>query len=109
HDDTIVVLPNAYTSMRSSSRCSSDIARYGIDSHLAGVDSSVDQVFVPESIAQAHIFRAKRNVAPMVYVIDGQYAAAQTNTVSHRNTLFTAITRSRAWVRICGWGEAMSS
>lgn len=40
----------------------------------------------------------------MVYVLDAQYLNRGTNKVTRRNTIFTAITRSRAWVRICGYG-----
>lgn len=107
HDDILVVLPDAYTSKRRAARFSRVLARRDIQSHLAGVATSVDQVFVPESVAIAHIFRAKGNEAPMVYVVDSQYGARPANIVSRRNTLFTAVTRSRAWVRICGWGEPM--
>jgi len=105
HDDILVVLPEAYTSKRRSWRFSERLQRYGIDSHLAGVGSSVDELFVQESVAIANIFRAKGNEAPMVYVLDSQYAAQGTNQITRRNTLFTAITRSRAWVRICGFGS----
>jgi superfamily I DNA and RNA helicase len=75
---------------------------------LVGVDTTADSIFKPESIAIAHIYRAKGNEAPMVYAIDAQFAAVTFNAVSRRNMLFTAITRSRAWVRICGWGETLS-
>ena len=44
----------------------------------------------------------------MVYAIDSQYAAQTFNEVTRRNTLFTAITRSRAWVLIVGWGDRMA-
>ena len=71
------------------------------------MSSSVDEVFIRDSVALAQIYRAKGNEAPMVYVIDAQYAAGQFNIVTRRNTLFTAITRSRAWVRIVGSGDAM--
>jgi superfamily I DNA and RNA helicase len=106
-DDILVVLPNASTSKRRSTRIARALAVHNIDSHLAGVGSSVDQLFVRESIAIAHIYRAKGNEAPMVYVLDSQYAVNEPNLITRRNTLFTAITRSRAWVRICGWGERM--
>jgi superfamily I DNA and RNA helicase len=43
----------------------------------------------------------------MVYAIDAQHATTDFNAVTRRNTLFTAITRSRAWVRITGWGDGM--
>ena len=38
----------------------------------------------------------------MVYIVNAQYCAKGTEMITLRNTLFTAITRSRAWVRICG-------
>jgi superfamily I DNA and RNA helicase len=44
----------------------------------------------------------------MVYAIDSQQAASDFNAVTWRNTLFTAITRSRAWVRVTGWGDRMN-
>lgn len=107
-DDILVVLPDAVTSKRRAARFAQALSRRAIDSHLAGVSSSVDQLFVTESIAMAHIYRAKGNEAPMVYVLDAHYASGTFNAVSRRNTLFTAITRSRAWVRICGWGDQMN-
>jgi len=108
HDDILIVLPDAYTSKRRAGRFSSVLIRLGIQSHLVGISSSQDQVFVPDSIAIAHIYRAKGNEAPIVYVLDSQYAAGKVNAVTRRNTIFTAVTRSRAWVRICGWGDDRS-
>ena len=107
YDDILLVLPDAFTSKRRSTRIRKQLAIRGIDSHLVGVGSSVDEVFVEGSIAIAHIFRAKGNEAPMVYALDSQHATQRTNVITRRNTLFTAITRSRAWVRICGWGPDM--
>lgn len=107
-DDILIVLPDAYTSKKRSNRLTRVLAENGIRSHLVGVASSVEEVFVPGSVAIAHIFRAKGNEAPMVYALDAQYAARGTNTIQRRNILFTAITRSRAWVRITGWGDDMA-
>jgi superfamily I DNA and RNA helicase len=45
----------------------------------------------------------------MVYVVDAQYANSDHQAVTRRNTLFTAITRSRAWVRVVGWGDRMDA
>lgn len=106
-DDILVVLPDAYTAKRRAARFARTLAQHGIDSHLVGVGSSVDEVFLRDSIAIAHIYRAKGNEAPMVYVLDAQYAAGPANLLTRRNTLFTALTRSRAWVRVSGWGERM--
>ena len=43
----------------------------------------------------------------MVYVLNSEYGYAGFELGKRRNTLFTAITRSRAWVRLFGCGEAM--
>lgn len=56
-------------------------------------------------ITCAQIFRAKGNEAPMVYVINADTCAG--GNAAMRNRLFTAITRSKAWVRITGTGNAM--
>jgi superfamily I DNA and RNA helicase len=107
HDDILIVLPDAYRAKSRAPKLSAELRRRGIDSHLVGVSTSVDEVFQPGSIAIAHIFRAKGNEAPMVYAVDSQHAVSDYNAVTRRNTLFTAITRSRAWVRITGWGDGM--
>jgi superfamily I DNA and RNA helicase len=106
-DDLLVVLPNPKTSKSRASRISKLLNDEGIASHLVGVNSSADEMFVRDSVAMAHIFRAKGNEAPMVYVLDAQWAMEQFGGVTRRNTLFTAMTRSRAWVRVSGWGPGM--
>ena len=104
-DDILVVLPDAYTSKSRAPRLIRELARHNIPAHLAGVNTRVDVVFRPDSVAIAHIFRAKGNEAPMVYAVDAQYATHSVNIVTRRNTLFTAITRSRGWVRVTGHGD----
>jgi superfamily I DNA and RNA helicase len=106
-DDILIVLPDTYRAKSRAPRLKAELRRRKIASHLVGVDTSADSIFRPDSVAIAHIFRAKGNEAPMVYAIDSQNAATQVNAVSRRNILFTAITRSRAWVRITGWGERL--
>ncbi|MGK7235876.1 ATP-binding domain-containing protein [Streptomyces hygroscopicus] len=107
HDDILIVLPDAYRAKSRAPRLMRTLRQHGIPSHLVGVNTSADTIFVRDSVALAHIFRAKGNEAPMVYVIDAQYATRDYNTMTRRNTLFTAITRSRAWVRIVGYGSGM--
>lgn len=56
------------------------------------------------------IYRAKGNEAGMVYVINAQDCnSSGVGLASLRNRLFTAITRSKAWVRIIGHGPQMRS
>jgi superfamily I DNA and RNA helicase len=78
-----------------------------IASHLAGVTSSRDEMFVGESVAITHIYRAKGNEAAMVYVVNADECFGGLQLAKKRNTLFTAITRSKGWVRVCGVGQAM--
>jgi superfamily I DNA and RNA helicase len=108
-DDILIVLPDTYRAKSRAPHLIRQLRDRGIDSHLVGVNTSVDEVFRPGSVAIAHIYRAKGNEAPMVYAVDAQYAAASFNAVTRRNTLFTAITRSRAWVRVTGYGPLMQA
>ena len=43
----------------------------------------------------------------MVYIANAEYCADGMELIKLRNILFTSITRSRAWVRICGVGDKM--
>src|SRR5262249_39955151 len=106
-DDILVVLPDAYTSRASSRILADALLARKIESHLAGVTSSVDELFSRNSIAIANIYRSKGNEAPMVYVANAHQCQSGHELLRLRNTLFTAITRSRAWVRVTGWGSAM--
>jgi superfamily I DNA and RNA helicase len=108
-DDILIVLPDTYRARSRAPRLMRELQRRSIASHLVGVTTSLDAVFRVDSVAIAHIYRAKGNEAPMVYAVDSQYAAQDFNAVTRRNTLFTAITRSRAWVRIVGWGLGMTA
>lgn len=66
--------------------------------------------FDSDSVVFTGIYRAKGNEAAMVYVINAQhcYSSWDENEIAKiRNQLFTAITRSKAWVRVLGVGENM--
>ncbi len=108
-DDILIVLPDPVSAKNRAGQLSRALRSFGIDAHLVGVTSSAEEVFRPNSVAMAQIYRAKGNEAPMVYAVDAQRTVATFNEVTRRNTLFTAITRSRAWVRITGWGEDMDA
>ena len=106
-DDILIVLPNALSSRREAQVIIDALWQQGINAHLVGVGNSQDEVFQQNSVAIAHIYRSKGNEAPMVYVANAQHCVAGPGLITRRNTLFTAITRSKAWVRICGWGPDM--
>jgi superfamily I DNA and RNA helicase len=106
-DDILVIFPNAYTSKQQYQTFSQSLIRRGINVHLAGVSTDRDTFTKANSITAASIYRAKGNEAPMVYVLNAEWCAIGQEMIKLRNILFTAITRSRAWVRICGVGTEM--
>lgn len=50
------------------------------------------------------IYKAKGNEAAVVYIVGADAIEPYLNMVRARNKLFTAFTRSRAWVRLSGMG-----
>ena len=106
-DDILIVLPSALSSRRQAQFILDALSERGINGHLVGVDTSQDEFFDHGSVAIAHIFRSKGNEAPVVYVANAQYCWDGPGLITRRNILFTAITRAKGWVRICGWGPGM--
>lgn len=108
-DDILIVLPESYTSKSEYTKLSRYLRARGIASILAGVNSSQDTFRMPGCITCSGIYRAKGNESPMVYVVNAEYCMNGQEVVKQRNILFTAITRSRAWVRICGVGSSFEA
>ena len=110
HDDIVVIHPDALTTREVTGPIRRDFFTAGIPCHLAGVDTSADVFFKTEtpSVTFTGIFRAKGNEAGMVYIINAQLCNSKGHDLaSLRNRLFTAITRSKAWVRVLGYGAGM--
>lgn len=111
HEDIIVINPNPLSTQANVALPRRILFERGVQSHLAGVDTSSDVFFRNdgESVAFTGVFRAKGNEAGMVYVINAQDCYGNPYNVARvRNQLFTAITRSKAWVKILGFGPFMS-
>jgi superfamily I DNA and RNA helicase len=109
-EDIVVINPDPLTTRDAVSDARRLLLEKGINSHLAGVTSSADVFSEPSSVTFTGIFRAKGNEAAMVYVMNAQdcYSARiPRQTARVRNRLFTAITRSKAWVRVLGVGPNM--
>lgn len=115
-DDIIVINPDPLTTKDAVASIRKILYDKGIQSHVAGVDSSPDVFFDTDndSVAFTGIYRAKGNEAAMVYVINA-HDCFQTDNINMlnsdnakiRNRLFTAMTRSKAWVRVVGIGTQM--
>ena len=78
----------------------------GIKVHLAAATNPED-FFREDSVVYSSIFRAKGNEAYYVYVLNSHKCINTLTKTSDRNALFTAITRSKGWVRMIGVGSEM--
>ena len=108
HSDIVIINANPRTARSNLGIVRKQLHELGIQSHIAGVDTKPDIFYQEESITCTGIYRAKGNEAAMVYVIDADECYSGTANLAHlRNCLFTAITRSKAWVRVTGVGTNM--
>ena len=111
-DDIIVINPDPLTTRDVVGSARQKLMQKGFNSNLAGVTNSADSFSEPGAVTFTGIFRAKGNEAGMVYIINAQdcfSASLPRNLARARNRLFTAITRSKAWVRVLGVGADMTA
>lgn len=110
-EDIVVINPNPLTTKREVGAARELLfSKSSINSELAGVSTSVDVFSKSGSVTFTGVFRAKGNEAGMVYIINADDSFVGWNksaTALERNRLFTAITRSKAWVRVLGIGKNM--
>ena len=112
HDDIIVINPDPISTRRKVGYPRRVLLDRNIQSHLAGVDTDPNTFYRTStpSVTFTGIYRAKGNEAGMVYVINAQdcHSTAR-NLATLRNRLFTAITRSKSWIRVLGVGQGMEA
>lgn len=112
YDDIVVINPDPFTAREKLGQIRRKLFDNGIPSHTAGVDTDADVFFKndSDSITCTGIYRAKGNEAGMVYVVNAQDCDGEGIGLSSlRNRLFTAMTRSKAWIRVIGWGDKMDN
>jgi superfamily I DNA and RNA helicase len=110
-EDIIVINPDPLTTRSAVGKARSMLLKAGINSCIAGVTNSADIFFESEAVTFTGVFRAKGNEGAMVYVINAQDCHSTflpSELATARNRLFTAITRSKAWVRVLGVGANMT-
>jgi len=110
YKDIVIIHPNPTTLLNDVGILRSKLLEKCINSHIAG-EEDADIFYKDESIAISGIYRAKGNEVPMVYIINAELTNSgeimERGLRRRRNILFTAMTRSKAWVRVCGIGERM--
>lgn len=109
-EDIVVINPDPLKTRDAVSIARAKLFDLDINSELAGVSNSPDIFFQNDSITFTGIFRAKGNEAAMVYIINAQDCCSSifpSELAKARSRLFTAITRSKAWVRVLGVGRGM--
>lgn len=108
-DDIMVIHPSPFTIKSAVGTIRRELFNKGINSNLAGVTTTPDEFFSDDAIVFTHIYRAKGNEASMVYIINAHECFDAVNRTQKRNMLFTALTRSKAWVRVIGFGPDMQA
>lgn len=107
YQDIMIIHPDPKVTKNYVSYIRIKLMEKGIKSHIVGVQTTPDDFFQEDSIAISQIYRAKGNEAAVVYFINADLCASGINLSRKRNIIFTAMTRSKAWVRVSGLGDEM--
>ncbi|MGK7957879.1 MAG: DEAD/DEAH box helicase [Crocosphaera sp.] len=107
YDDIMVIHTNPQNTNTAVGKARELLFERNINSNLAGVTTTPDVFFEDNAIVFTGIYRAKGNEAAMIYVINAQQCFRGSELDKKRNILFTAMTRSKAWIRVLGYGPNM--
>ncbi|MDE4907165.1 ATP-binding domain-containing protein [Methanogenium marinum] len=78
-----------------------------IRSKIPGLGSDVSAFGEVDNVTLSTVFRAKGNESYIVYIFCFEALYDYVEELQNRNRAFTAISRSKAWVRITGVGQGM--
>ena len=108
-DDIMVIHADPLTTQDAVGDARALLFSKGINNNLAGITTSPDDFFNEEAIVFTSINRAKGNEAAMIYLMDAHLCFSGSELAKKRNILFTAMTRSKAWLRVLGYGDGMKN
>lgn len=111
-EDIVVINPDPLKTQNAVGLARKFLFMEGINSEISGVSTSRDVFSKSGSVTFTGIFRAKGNEAGMVYIVNAHdcfSAFTKSQMALIRNRLFTAITRSKGWVRVLGIGPNMNA
>lgn len=104
-ENIAIIFPNLLTARAESSRAYEDLKFRGIDSNTVHAPIEPEKIYQKNHVTIAHVFSAKETEFPVVYFVNSQVCADGAGLSKKRNGLFTGITRSTMWTRVCGVGE----
>lgn len=108
--DIIVINPNPLKTRGEVGLIRQKLWENGINSNLAGETDPDIFISDRDTVTFSGIYRVKGNEAAMIYIINAQDCYNHVGHVAnYRNILFTAMTRSKAWVRLYGVGTEMDA
>ncbi len=111
-EDIVVINPDPLKTQDAVGLARKLLFSEGINSEISGVSTSRDVFSKNGSVTFTGIFRAKGNEAGMIYILNAHdcfTAFTKGQIALIRNRLFTAITRSKGWVRVLGIGPNMGA
>ncbi|WP_297418878.1 ATP-binding domain-containing protein [Clostridium sp.] len=85
-------------------RLSSSLQKYKIYLNNT-LDSYNNEFFRAGCVTFTSVYKAKGNESALVYVVGCDVFKSQKESINMRNKLFTAFTRSKAWLKVTGIGE----
>lgn len=90
-----------------SAQIQGKLIQHSVASIIPGVTYDVASYAEEGRVTISSVFRAKGNEAYIVYVVGFEELYNYVDAIDNRNRAFTAISRSKAWVRITGIGAGM--
>lgn len=103
----VVIVLDAFKVRDISARLQFLLVEHNIASTIPGVIDDADTYKEDGRVTISTVFRAKGNEAFIVYITCFEELNNYVEALENRNRAFTAISRSKAWVRISGAGNRM--
>ena len=104
-EDVLVICIDDRYARRYFSKIAAELIQKGILSVNVLENTYSTDFFVEGNVTLSTVYRAKGNEAAMVYVIGTDTFYLEKDSRTARNKLFTAFTRSKAWLTVTGAGE----
>ena len=103
--DILIVFSDLRSAYEGNQYISTELEKKKISSNIIIPPTSREKIFAKNSVKISNVFGAKEVEFPMVYFANAQQCYGNLNPPRMRNRLYTGITRSSSWVRLCVVGR----